>query len=458
MSLSSINTTRDLRTHNELLELVEAIYKSPPTAQETNWLEWKSTLDLSTPEGRFTVAKAILGFANRSVEQAQLKCAGVAYMIVGVEPGSTPGVNPVDHAILTQRIATYVDSPRWTPQYIPFSNVQVLVVMVEPPRVGDTIHTLEKEFSNNKTRHRAGTIFHRAAAHTEPAGPKEVRMLLERALRGAREPELDLDLEAATEPLPRVTLSRAQIADWLSRHERYVRANSGAPPPPTPPPPREPRTPTERLLGLSGLSGEIGSSLLGSIFTNTRDEEEYDRRVATYLTKMRRSLPKNIIKSIVRSGDKNKVYFTVSNLTDDPVAGVQFTVTIPRHDLLVFTCPPSVDQLPQRPKWPDQFRDRMTQMPSLALPHDFNFSPHSGSVSKTTETYEITWDVGDLQPRISSRDLEITVVPGPKAPNQVEITMAASAMNRRGRRTEATTLTISQDNWTPDDFYMAEPD
>jgi hypothetical protein len=61
MSLSTIDTTRDLRTPDELRELVEAIYNSPANAQETNWLEWKSSLDLGTAEGRFAVGWRSLG-------------------------------------------------------------------------------------------------------------------------------------------------------------------------------------------------------------------------------------------------------------------------------------------------------------------------------------------------------------------------------------------------------------
>jgi hypothetical protein len=52
----------------------------------------------------------------------------------------------------------------------------------------------------------------------------------------------------------------------------------------------------------------------------------------------------------------------------------------------------------------------------------------------------------------------MTVVPGSDAPDEVEITMTASAMNRRRRVTETTVLPISSDEWTPDDFYVAEPD
>lgn len=77
ITLSDIDTTRALRTDDELLRLVAAIHGSRPEAQETNWLECKSTLDLSVAAGKFAVAKAVLGFANRSVDDARPHCGGV---------------------------------------------------------------------------------------------------------------------------------------------------------------------------------------------------------------------------------------------------------------------------------------------------------------------------------------------------------------------------------------------
>jgi len=93
-----------------------------------------------------------------------------------------------------------------------------------------------------------------------------------------------------------------------------------------------------------------------------------------------------------------------------------------------------------------------------ALPQDYYFDPHGGSVIETNAGFEVTWNVGDLRPGEWSRPLEMTVVPGSDAPDEVETTMTASAMNRRRRVTETTVLPISSDEWTPDDFYVAEPD
>lgn len=132
MSVKNIDTTRASRTEAELSAVISAIYTSSRTEQETNWLEWKSSHNLANAEGRFAVAKAILGFANRAVTQAKLACLGVAYMVVGVEPGAVAGFPPFDHAALGQKIKKYADGPRWTPHYIDFMGVTVLVIMREP--------------------------------------------------------------------------------------------------------------------------------------------------------------------------------------------------------------------------------------------------------------------------------------------------------------------------------------
>jgi hypothetical protein len=116
--------------------------------------------------------------------QAQLACEGVSYLIVGAEPGSAAGVASFDHAKLGQKIRAYADTPRWTPQYVEFSGETVLVIVVEPPRAGDPIHTLKKEFTKGSTGHQMGKIFHRYEAHTDQAGPAEVVMLSQRLLAG----------------------------------------------------------------------------------------------------------------------------------------------------------------------------------------------------------------------------------------------------------------------------------
>jgi hypothetical protein len=185
MSVSAIDTTKASRTPAELLAIVQAIYDDlPTTAHETNWLEWKSQLDLDTSEGKGVLAKAIIGFANRSVAQAQLALEGFAYMVVGVEPQSALGVVNLDHATLSQKLKPYVNGPTWMPYAVPFMGGTVLVAVIAPPKDGDPIHVLEGSFQKGKATYRAGTIFIRGAALSEPAGPADVRMLSARLLAG----------------------------------------------------------------------------------------------------------------------------------------------------------------------------------------------------------------------------------------------------------------------------------
>jgi hypothetical protein len=103
-----IPTARPLRTHAELAQLVAAIVKASPTG-ETNWLEWKRTLDLSTKIAQGVIARTILGMANRTVATVMRSMGGCGYIVIGVEPGLVKGVTEVDPAQLVHTIQDYWD-------------------------------------------------------------------------------------------------------------------------------------------------------------------------------------------------------------------------------------------------------------------------------------------------------------------------------------------------------------
>lgn len=453
-----------MRTGDELLTLVAAIHGSRASTQETNWLEWKNSVDLTKAAGKFAVAKAILGFANRSVEQAQLACEGVAYMVVGVEPGAAAGVGAVDHAELGQAIKTYVGGPRWTPFYVPFDGVTVLVIVIEAPRPGDPIHTLQKTY-NDGARYNvaAGTVFHRGTAQSEPAGTGEIDMLSKRLVQGLQKPELDLQLQCAAAPLIRWRITEDDRDDWLRRREAYVRANSGKPPDRPPPRPKPAPNPARSGWAADYAYGSLSSYVdsFGSMgrYADPKDAEEFENRVTDYLAQMRRRLLDRIIREIVLEDDANTVHFAVANATDDPVSGVQLTVRIPKRGLLAYTTPPSVDDLPPRPRWPeplDEMRNRALASARWSQPVDFY--PHGGAVEDKGDVYEVTWSVGDLRPGESADGYAVTVIPGPAVAESINVEMTARAMDRRGTRTKTQQLPISMDAWTIDDFYDAEPE
>lgn len=460
MSLSDIDTTRALRTDEELLGLVEAIHSSPRIAQETNWLEWKSSLNLGVVEGRFAVAKAILGFSNRSVAEAQRACEGVACMVVGVEPGSAAGVADIDHASLGQGLKTYVDGVRWSLHYVEFVGVTVLVIVIEAPRSGDPIHTLQKTYD----KHYAGTVFHRGAAQTEPAGPKVIAMLQERLLEGQRKPELDLAFATQAEPLARLSADPEEIEDWLRRHEAHIRANSGQPTPPAPPPASSETSPFSPLGSLAGLVSSLSASSIGAggLLRNTykpEDAEEFERRVEDHLAQLRTGLVDHLLRGVVQSDD-NKVTFAVGNETDNSVTGVKLTATVPQGGVLVYGAPPAAYPLPrQMPKWPDPLDKWVGNLAPQVLDdfHDYDFSRDGASVVDKDDSFEATWDIGDLRPGEWSRALALTIVAGPTAPERLDIALVARSLSHRRTTTSTATVTVGSRTWTIDDWFNAEP-
>ena len=453
VTLDDLDRSRALRTPAELRELVEAIRDSPPDSQETNWVEWKSGLDLSSKEGRFSIARAVLGFANREVTLASNVFEGVAYMVVGAEPGAVAGVTVIDSAKLEQGVRTYLDGPRWTPHYVQVDGKDVLVIAVEPPRPGDTIHTLLKEYSSDKptesTRdkdrpaaNRRGTVFHRGAARTEQAGPAEIEMLVQRRVDGTRQPGVELAMAMTALPLIRLDLSPDALDEWMQQHERSIRANSGAPKQP----PAAPRTPAG--AGTFGLptSYLTAEGYLGSGYRE-QDARTFEAQVSEYLDAKRAALLPQLVGAVVRSNG-NKVSFVVTNDSDDSITGVQLTVRFPRNEIVVRSVAPRARSVPTVPRWPDplDLKRWPSHLPTM---------PSGGDqivevISK--EWIEATFEIGDLRPRERDRTVALTVVPTMHAPDMIPLKLTARAMDRRGTTTEEAALVVGDDSWGPAAF------
>ena len=148
---------------------MSARWKTAAPEDETEWIEWKSCLDLSARSTRATLARHIIGMANRRVEEAARFAGGYGYILVGVEPGSRCGVTAVDPADLQPGIAPYLGShgPRWTARYETIGGPPVLVIIVDPPQPGDPIHALHRAFAH----YQVGDIFVRKLGSTGKADP-----------------------------------------------------------------------------------------------------------------------------------------------------------------------------------------------------------------------------------------------------------------------------------------------
>src|ERR1039458_2011449 len=160
------DTTRAARGVDDLEQLVQFVLGTHG-ANESDWIEWKTDVDLSTKAGSFSAARQILGFANRSPDVAAAHVGGLAYLVVGAEPKNLAGSRSIDPAHLTDGLKRYLgtDGPRWSPVWLSLEGKDVLVVVIEAPKLGDDIHTLRREFEGAQN----GAIFIRRPGICEQA-------------------------------------------------------------------------------------------------------------------------------------------------------------------------------------------------------------------------------------------------------------------------------------------------
>jgi hypothetical protein len=184
-----IDSSRALRTHDQLVDLVCAVLSASPN-DESRAVEWKSGYDkLTDNEASFAISRAILGMANRPVSVAAAAFEGVGYVVVGAEPGMLRGQAVPDSAELVNALRRYTGHsfPLWDPRTVTVDAVDVLVITVEPPRDGDRIALLQKEYQLHGPKARLvpeGTIFVRRPGSSERASRIELEMLQDRLIAG----------------------------------------------------------------------------------------------------------------------------------------------------------------------------------------------------------------------------------------------------------------------------------
>ncbi len=209
----NIESTRALRRPTELQDLVRAVLQADP-ADESDWIEWKSLRSLTTIEGRAEAARHILGFANRHPDRAARNFKGCGYLLIGVEPGRLHGTDRVDPAEVDAGLRRYLGDagPPWSFHNVPYQGSHVALFIVEPPRWGDPIYCLEREFG----KYQAGAIFVRRRGATHAASPAELRYLQERLLRRADHIEVEVGWRETHAQVTPLELGPAAADEWVS--------------------------------------------------------------------------------------------------------------------------------------------------------------------------------------------------------------------------------------------------
>lgn len=166
---------------------------------ETNYLEVKSTLDLTSTEGVAKVAKFLLGAANRRPQEAARYFHGYAVLVIGAQKGHADGsARGVEAHELEDRLHPYLGThfPAFEFGRIGVdADREVLFVIAQPPQDGQPIFPCHKSFHGVKGQERLddGAVYVRGASNTRPARAGEILALVERA-RGGGKPPIKLDV------------------------------------------------------------------------------------------------------------------------------------------------------------------------------------------------------------------------------------------------------------------------
>jgi hypothetical protein len=240
---------------------------------------------LSAKRWQVEIARFALASANRLPDRAAQTADGYAYMLLGVEPQNLCGVARVDNADLENGIGAYTgrDGPHWSPEYVEIDGVDVLLVTIAPPKAGDRIYSLAKDFD----RYRNGDVFVRASGRTDRATRAELRQLEERLLSGHARPQLDVDVVLADPSfaVAPIDLSEASMEEWIELERRHLER-----PEPTPAKPVSAASDAPRLTGLAAQFAALRkpiSAFEPRVVPEDRKPEDYDTAVNEYLDAVR---------------------------------------------------------------------------------------------------------------------------------------------------------------------------
>jgi hypothetical protein len=408
--------------------LVDAILKAPAHEPETDYLEWKSALDLSEKHRRAEVATDILAFANRDVAVAARHMDGTAYLVIGVEPGNLAGVQPVDPARLVDWVAPHVGGqagPQWDPHYVDVGGVQVLVITVVAPRDGDRAWPVRKGFNGPGAGRRPlvipeGAIYVRRGGLTVQADAAEHDMLTARARGSARRTNVRVQPPGGR-PLvvQAVDLSHKAIERYVGNQmELLMRSLAEAQ--------RAERAKTvESVMGrpvaygpaaTAGIVGSVNAFLSGAVKEVTEPEKrsasEYTDEVKAYLEKLRSDLREYVAWRALRKR-LAVLRLEVRNLTEDNFLQLQVNVHVSGSAWGTWELPFA----PDLPTPPQPYGPRVVTLDSLAA--------RMG-----------TFDLGYLGPKLAARMPSVDVRPRGRISNSGSVDVEHEPFDLRPGETE----------------------
>jgi hypothetical protein len=372
-----IDTSRALRSHAQLTELVAAVVRANPGEQETYALEWKSSPAIETDrEARFKLGKQVIGFANRHPDEAAKTFDGCGYILIGAAAGAeTVGIERHDAAKLWDWIGPYVgtDGPVWKGDYVMIGERSVLVIIVEPPRWGDPIHLLRKEYGS----HREGTPFIRRPGMTVQADVGDMRMLEQRAKRSNGHARLEVEFDG---PTPTLDSYRTLPEEWPQwGREEMLRL----------------MRPLEQHRGVAPALG----TLTNRLSLENRSEARFTQEVERYVGNARSVWQRHIWDEVVEQR-LAVLELLVTNRTDENYKDIEVVLTVP-GGVAAFTDDDDPEHVADAPAPPEEWGS-----PDILRPLAVNLEGvrpigYRRAKVEIGDRWTVTLPAGDIRPHES---------------------------------------------------------
>lgn len=193
--LETLDTNLDLTNHEDLEGLLEWAYANDDKAVETHAIELKSTLNFTDraekKKSYAKIIKFILATSNRAEELALRDFYGYAVMIIGLGQGDVSGIEkgPEEKDFKSfARPYFGLDAPGFHFRYVTFHEKQLLLVLVDPPTLGQPVYVCSKDLQNEGLVD--GAVFYRGSNETSLAKSSELREIIKRSYGGVPKQKL----------------------------------------------------------------------------------------------------------------------------------------------------------------------------------------------------------------------------------------------------------------------------
>lgn len=431
-----MDITRAPRGELVAAELVAAIAGHGVLAEltERHYLELKGPENLNSKADKQKIAKFILGAANRSPERAAEAFEGYGVMVVGITKRGAEGVDPIETLELQRVIKPFLgeDGPRWDIVRVPIgeSTKQVLVILVDPPRVGQPPFICR----NNGDKLASGHVYFRDDGETRQARADEMDMLWARGVAQSAAP-VDIAVSIVGEVVPIVLDDTRTLEEYIAV-ERKALVNAL---------PRQlntttatPGTSSGHDTALAELTKRINSSIILGSIPEGRSKEDYLASIDEWEQRFRAAWRKAVrgLAGYVLDATEVLIENRAKTFLHDLEVKLHLAgeVRAVDHKELPRRIDAMKIKLPDSPrKWGPRQRDfgalgvnPVLYSPRSVVPRDFR---PSSSTWKNSGSVDISVRVGDLRPAdtFTTSDRDSVLVIFGEAPGSVRGTWRATA-------------------------------